>query len=109
MIPRIGRHATVPLWQPWTLTVRRVATMGAFGSSTRYFRAVGRDTQQCRVREQVRLPLIRIATNEPVEALEPHAGGPLAERPNLTRGARGRVVVAPVMSAARVSEHNAVE
>ena len=45
-----------------------------------------------RVAEQVGLPLVRVAADEPVEILEAHAGRPLVERPDLA-GREGRCVV----------------
>ena len=45
------------------------------------------------VAEQVRLPLVRVAADEPVEILEAHAGRPLVERSDLTGAERRRVVV----------------
>ena len=45
-----------------------------------------------RVAEQVRLPLVRVAADEPVEILEAHAGRPLVERPDRA-GLEGRRVV----------------
>ena len=45
------------------------------------------------VAEEVRLPLVGIATDEAVEIFEAHAGRPLVEGPDLARGERRRVVV----------------
>ena len=45
------------------------------------------------VAEQVRLPLVGVATDEAVEVLEAHAGRPLVEWPDLAGGERWRVVV----------------
>src|ERR1700756_2323677 len=45
------------------------------------------------VAKQVRLPLAGIATDKPVEIIEPHAVWPLLERSGLARLIRGRVVV----------------
>ncbi len=45
------------------------------------------------VAEQVRLPLVRITTDEAVEILETHAGRPLIERPDLAGRERRRVVI----------------
>jgi len=45
------------------------------------------------VAEQVRLPLARVAADEAVEIVEPHAGRPLVERAGLARLERRRVVV----------------
>ncbi len=47
----------------------------------------------CRVAEQVRLPLVRIATDETIEILEAHPDWPLVKRPHLTGRKRGCVVV----------------
>ena len=46
----------------------------------------------CGVAEKIRLPLVRITTDEAIEILEAHAGRPLIERTNLA-GSEGRRVV----------------
>ena len=48
---------------------------------------------RCRVAEQVRLPLARVAADEAVEVLEAHAGRPLVEGPGLAVREEWRVVV----------------
>ncbi len=45
------------------------------------------------VAEQVRLPLVGVAADEPVEILKAHADGPLIERPDLAGRKSRRVVV----------------
>ena len=45
-----------------------------------------------RVAKQVRLPLIGVAANKPIEVLEAHADGPMIERPDLA-GLEGRRVM----------------
>ena len=45
------------------------------------------------VAEQVWLPLVGVAADEPVEVLEAHADWPLVERAELAGRERGRVVI----------------